>query len=87
MPTMETKPITVTLTIEVDGHTLTFSAVGEAKGAFYHGEKPAYRWNEVMEEQIRGVADTLIARAAKDATRFLTNAYPVHTRGSGSGPS
>lgn len=66
----------VTLSVEVDGHLFTFSGDAVAKGSFLHGQR--HRWSsEVMEAQIRGVVDTLIAKVAKNAMRFLSNAYPV----------
>jgi hypothetical protein len=68
MPKMETRPIAITLTVEVDGHTLTFRQSGEANGSFYHGRKPAYDSIAVMEKQIQGVADSLIAKVGREAS-------------------
>ncbi len=80
MPTLEHLPVKVTLTVEVDGHTLTFEKTGEARGARYYGADPRkhrYASSETLESVIRGAVDTLTAGVAKRSAAFLHNAYPV----------
>ena len=81
MPTLEHLPVKVTLTVEVDGHTLTFEEIGKVMGARYYGADPrehGYYLSEALESGIQGTVDTLIVRAAKRSAVFLRNAYPVH---------
>ena len=76
-------PIQVIITVSIgdqgNEHILRFAANATARGGAYHGETPAYPGQTILEREIRGVIDTLIARATKDTTRFVAHAYPVHT--------
>jgi hypothetical protein len=78
MAAWETRPVTVTLTVQVDGHELVFTESGKASGAFYHGEKPPHDYNEIMEKAIRGTVDTLTERVSRKSAGFIARAYPVH---------
>jgi len=76
----EQLPVTVTLIVEVDGHTLTFEKSGAVTGARYHGADPrehGYSTGDTVESGIRGAVDTLVAGVAKRSESFLRNAYPV----------
>jgi len=80
MPTLEHLPVTVNLTVEVDGHTLSFEERGKVMGARYHGADPretGYASSDTLESSIRGTVDTCVAGAIKRAEAFLRNAYPV----------
>lgn len=79
MPMYEHLPVEVTVMVRVDGHTLTFSETGKAKGGRYHGEDPApdRTVGETLEAAIRGTVDALIDDAGRAAGIFLAHAYPV----------
>ena len=80
MPLLENLPVRVTLTVNLDGHTLTFEETGKVAGARYHGADPrehGYSTSDTLESGIRGTVDTCAARAIKRAEAFLCNAYPV----------
>jgi hypothetical protein len=76
MPLFEHLPITVTVTVEVDGHKLTFAKDGKAIGSRYHGRSSPYD-GETLEDNIREVVGALLVCAANTTNRFLSNAYPV----------
>ena len=80
MPLLEHLPVKVTLTVEVDGHTLTFEETGEVDGGRYNGADPRQRgyWiSDTLELGIRDTVHTLTARVAKRSEAFLRNAYPA----------
>jgi len=78
MPALEALPVTVQITVQVDGHTLTFEETGKATGARYHGTEPPRNFsNSVLELNVQGTVDTCIARATKHALAFVANAYPT----------
>ena len=80
MPLHEYRPVKITLTVEVDGHTLTFEEMGKVAGARYNGVDPreyGYSTSDTLESGIRGTVDTCIAAASKRSEAFLRNAYPV----------
>lgn len=83
MPLYKQVPVEVVITVTIGDqphtHVLRFPESATARGAAYHGELPPDGDPQILEGEIRGAVDTLIARATKDATRFLTNAYPMHT--------
>ena len=54
MTAMERLPISVTLIVTVDGHTLTFTETGEAKGNRDWVQRPkGYTDDDTLEAQIR----------------------------------
>jgi hypothetical protein len=80
VPMYENLPVKVTLTVEVDGHVLTFDGSGEVRGARYHGADPrenGYATSETLESGIRGAVDTGAARAVKAANEMVARMYPV----------
>ena len=80
MPLYEHLPVKVTVVIEIDGHTLNFEEVGEAKGARYHGADPrdnGYSSSDTLESSIRALVAANIARAAERANQFIAGVYPV----------
>lgn len=79
MPMYESRPVSVTLIIEVDGHTLTFEATRKATGARYHGKEPptGYTVQDSLESNIRGAVDTCITDITSRSGTFLARAYPT----------
>lgn len=79
MPLHESVPVTVTLTVYVDGHVLAFSESDKAAGARYGGRVPAgpYRPDESLEAVIRATVAQCLGTASAEAVRFLVRAYPV----------
>jgi hypothetical protein len=80
MPMIENTPVTVTLTVEVDGHRLTFEAHGKARGPRYHGTDPdPYAAESTLEDSVRrAVSDAHIDVTAR-AQESIRRLYPVHT--------
>ena len=80
MPTLEFLPVKVTLTVEVDGHTLTFENMGKVNGARYYGADPrkhGYSTSDTLEGGIRTAVDTCAAEVVKRSEVFLRAAYPA----------
>lgn len=78
MPERESLPVRIRLVIEVDGHTLTYEETGKATGGRYHGGPVSRGFDSsVLEREVRGTADTCIARATKRATETLRRLYPL----------
>lgn len=83
MPLNEHLPVKVTIVVEVDGHTLRFEEIGDARGSRHHGRDPrsegyAAKPSDTLEQSVRGCVDTGIARATQRAMKLVTRAYPVH---------
>jgi len=79
MPALEHLTVKVTLTVEVDGHTLTFAETEGAKGPRCHGFDPphSYSTSDTLEGDIRGTVDDCADQVARRAGVFLRAAYPV----------
>jgi len=78
MPMIEFYDVKVCIQVDVAGHILIFKQQGKISGCWYHGDDPKpYYPNETLEARLRGTVDSLIAKATKEANRFITNAYPV----------
>ncbi len=76
----ENLPVKVTLTVEIDGHTLTFDGSGDARGARYHGTDPrenGYVASDTLESSIRAAVVAGSARAADAASELVARMYPV----------
>jgi len=81
MPMFESHPIKVTLTVEVDGHTLTFTETGKAIGARYHGADPriaGYLLVDSLESKIRTTVEECVTEVSDKAEMFLSRAYLTH---------
>ena len=80
MPMSESLTLTVTLTVEVDGHRLTFQertgSGTRAVGARYDGADPSYTI-ETLEGAIRRVAAEFTAEVDAQARASLGRLYPV----------
>lgn len=83
MPARESLPVKVTLIVEVDGHTLTFTEKGEANGARYHGKDNrgigGLATGTALESDIRGWVDTCVQQAHARALLLLQRAYPIYS--------
>lgn len=80
MPMYESQPVKVTLTIEVDGHVLTFTETPAAKGARYHGADPrdtGYSTSETLESSIRLAVTAGSHDLRKRAIETVARLYPV----------
>lgn len=81
MPLHEHMPIKVTLTVQVDGHYLTFEETSKAAGARYHALDPrksgGYTSDDCLESKIRDATHECMVRVGAKATEFLTRAYPL----------
>ena len=75
--------VKVTLTVEVDGHTLTFEETEEVEGPHLGGLRPplGYSDGDTLESNIRGTIDTCGDEAAKRSVAFLSGDYPVSDEG------
>lgn len=81
MPMHESLPVKVTLTVEVDGHVLTFDQTGKATGARYHGEAPPQHYADAtIEGNVRAAVDTCAVTALRQANELIRRMYPVTTR-------
>jgi hypothetical protein len=81
MPMLEHQSIKVTLTVEVDGHTLTFTETGKAIGARYHGADPrvaGYSSGDSLESKIRTTVEECVTEVGDKAEMFLSRAYLTH---------
>jgi hypothetical protein len=87
MPLRESMSATVTLIIEVDGHTLTFAEVApRVAGARYHGADPdpaglGFSVGNTLENSIRERVDECIDVAASRAREALKRLYPITGEG------
>ena len=80
MPIHESQPVKVTLTVEVDGHVLTFAETGKATGGRYHGAAPTadgYSTDHTLESSIQSTVDECATNAGYRARLFLARAYPM----------
>lgn len=81
MPLHESLSAKVTLTIEVDGHRLTFEEdVRRITGARYHGARPQFdaATAEILESEIRRQIGLAIAQTEERARELLRRIYPVY---------
>jgi len=75
---MEYHDVDVCIEVKVDGQILTFRQNAKISGCWYYGANPTgCEPDQTLEAQLRGTVDTLIAKATKEANRFVNNAYPV----------
>lgn len=80
MPMREHTNITVTITVEVDGHILTFHETGSADGARYHGADPrdtGYATSDCFETEVRAAVTAGVVKANGRLQQLLHRAYPV----------
>lgn len=80
MPTNESVPLKVTLTVEVDGHVLRFVEEGRAWGTRFYGKDPekfGYGKGSSLEDAICITADTCFTEATRRAEHMLSQMYPV----------
>jgi hypothetical protein len=76
VPPVEHLPVAVRVTVEVDGHKLTFTKSGTAMGARYYGHSSDCD-GATLEDNLRGVIDALLVYTANMANRTLRGVYPV----------
>ncbi len=85
MPMIESTPIRVTITVEVDGHTFVFpQEKPRIRGARYDGRDPSedgYSRLDSLEHRIRTAVDDCMGDAVEHTRRFIATAYPVLTKG------
>lgn len=83
MPLHESLTAKVTLTIEIDGHRLTFEEdIRRIAGARYRGADPrqtGYSTSDTLESEIRRLIHNATQLAAARSAEFLQRAYPIHT--------
>jgi hypothetical protein len=74
----ESQPVKVTLVVAVDGHHLSFEAMGKARGARYHGQpvRLPYGESDVLERTIRDAAHESIMSVHDRAAELLARMYP-----------
>ncbi|WP_041760120.1 hypothetical protein [Pseudonocardia dioxanivorans] len=72
--------MTVTLTVEVDGHRMTFEAHGKAMGPRYHGTDPdPYAVDSTLEDSVRRTVSHAHIDVTARAQESIRRLYPVHT--------
>lgn len=77
MPMHEIRAVKVTLVVAVDGHHLTFEAMGKAMGARYHGQLPPQAFaDSVLERNVRDAAHESIMSVHDRAAELLARMYP-----------
>lgn len=80
MPTHESHTVTVTTTVEVDGHVLTFTEERKASGARYDGnaDTNSYGRGSVLEWSVRNAVAAGLTRANERAVVAIGRLWPVH---------
>lgn len=78
MPRYETFPVEATLTVEVEGHRLTFAAIGKAKGCRGYD-----KYEPSLEASVQYASRSVMQQVAAKAEAFIARAYPVETESPG----
>lgn len=87
MPIHERKPVKVTMTVEIEGHRLTFDHTVVAAGGRYDGEDyraHGYEFRDTFEGNVREAFARASSNCSQDAARVLHRMYPVHGQEAGS---
>lgn len=81
MPAHEYTDAKVTLTVEVDGHTLTFTETRKVRGARYHGQPlgPFGAPTTCFEHNVRVETARATSDAMKQAGELVRRMYPLVT--------
>lgn len=80
MPLYEYLPVKVMLTVEADGHKLTFEETDKATGTRWHGGDPretGYASSDTLENNVRRTVDACVDRTIQRSAMLTRRAYPT----------